>query len=152
MTETRSVAVANIHAIHPHAVLRPEPDKQTDPLRSLSDTVRAREDGIQQVLEAISALNEISVIIAGDLNATMRNTVYERIRSAGFIDSWLVNHSFINGGTWPSVAPLDLALPSALLRIDFVFHSRGLRTTQSEVLSSSLSSDHAGLLVVLSPI
>jgi endonuclease/exonuclease/phosphatase (EEP) superfamily protein YafD len=145
----RKVLVANIHSIHPHAPLEPEPDKQGSLLTSFSQTVKAREAAIQQVLDTIAATSEKSAVIAGDLNATMRNTVYEKIRAAGYTDSWLTNHSFMRGSTWPSLATLGVQLPAELFRIDFVFHSEGLRTIHSQLLSTTLGSDHIGMLVVM---
>jgi endonuclease/exonuclease/phosphatase (EEP) superfamily protein YafD len=120
-------------------------------LTGFSQTVKAREAAIKQVLDTIASTGNRSAIIAGDLNSTMRNTVYENIRAAGFTDSWLTSHSFMRGGTWPSLAALSAALPAGIFRIDFVFHSRGLRSIHSELLSSAVGSDHTGLLVVLDP-
>jgi endonuclease/exonuclease/phosphatase (EEP) superfamily protein YafD len=142
----KKVLVANIHAIHPHAFLQPDPRDGPTPPASLSDTISARERAIEEVINAAKTAGETAVIISGDLNATMRNSVYQKIRSAGYHDSWLRQHSFAGGGTWPSPDYLGIQLLGWLLRIDFV-HSSTLRVRSSEVLPASLGSDHRGLAV-----
>lgn len=144
----RPIIAANIHAIHPHAYLAPHPHYGA--IRGLSNTVRRREESIGELLDAIKGTTTQDVIIAGDLNSTMRNTVYELIRAAGYHDSWLEKHSFLSGGTWPSAAFTRIGFIAALLRIDFVFYSSTLAITTASQLPDSLGSDHRGLVVEFS--
>lgn len=138
--------VVNIHAIHPHAYFQQSPCCQQ--VAGLSDTVRAREAAIARVLATTKPIKSSAVVIAGDLNSTMRNTTYELIRAAGFRDSWLGAQSLLhNGATWPSEEFIRTPLLTWLLRIDFVFHCSALRPTQAELLPEDLGSDHRGIMV-----
>jgi endonuclease/exonuclease/phosphatase (EEP) superfamily protein YafD len=147
----KKVVIANVHAIHPHASLQPDPRNGPTPLTTLSQTVRAREHAIEQVLEVLRATGGGASIIAGDLNATMRNSVYEKIRSAGYTDTWLTKHSLMSGGTWPVLRLANTRLASEVIRIDFVFHSQALQPLLIEQLSPDTGSDHRGLFAIFQP-
>jgi endonuclease/exonuclease/phosphatase (EEP) superfamily protein YafD len=113
----------------------------------LTNTVRAREASIENILAAKRGIDASAVLIAGDLNSTMRNSVYEKIRAARFGDSWLTVHGPISGGTWPSRDISGFTFLEWLLRIDFVFHCAALRPLSAELLPESLGSDHRGIVV-----
>jgi len=141
----RPVLVINIHAVHPHAYFKPV--MCCSAVTGLTDTVRARETSIDNILAARRTVDASAVIIAGDLNSTMRNTVYEKVRSAGFGDSWLTVRGPISGGTWPSLDVTGSSFLQWLLRIDFVFHCAALRPVSAELLPEYLGSDHRGMII-----
>jgi endonuclease/exonuclease/phosphatase (EEP) superfamily protein YafD len=136
--------VVDIHAIHPHAFLRPNPKSRNR--LGLSATIMARESALQSLITELSKVESSGIIMAGDLNATMRNSVYEEIRSTGYIDSWLELHHFTSGGTWPYPGLAGTPVLSGLIRIDYLFHSKALAATSIERLLPSSGSDHAALL------
>ena len=142
------VLVMNIHAVHPHVYFSPVPC--CGRVEGITDTVRARETSIENLLKTSRNLKSSSVILAGDLNSTMRNTVYEIIRSTGMGDSWLELHGFTSGATWPGREFTGTKLLEWLLRIDFVFHCAALRPVRATLLPANLGSDHRGLLVEFS--
>jgi endonuclease/exonuclease/phosphatase (EEP) superfamily protein YafD len=144
------LTIANIHAIHPHAGIsdrkreRPGYD-QLSTWGKLSKTIYERERAIQALLEAIGPTKDRRVLIAGDLNATIRNRVYATIRSHGFNDTWLTLNRSLAGGTWPAPEFLGGLGIGWLLRIDFIFNTQGLAPTSIEITSESLASDHRGM-------
>lgn len=144
------LTVANIHAIHPHAGIsdrkreRPGYD-QLSTWNKLSQTIYEREQAIQALLYAIGPTKGRRVLIAGDLNATIRNRVYATIRSHGFNDAWLTLNRSMGGGTWPAPEFLGGLGVGWLLRIDFIFNTQSLTPTSIEMTSKSLASDHRGM-------
>jgi endonuclease/exonuclease/phosphatase (EEP) superfamily protein YafD len=136
--------VANLHAIHPHVAL--ERESIPTGIFGLTATVKNREASIRSLLTQLSATSATATIIAGDLNASMRNLVYEDIRRAGYHDTWLALHPLSTGGTWPYPGLGGIPLLAGLFRIDFIFHSHALRPKRIELLPESLGSDHRGLI------
>lgn len=148
LPDNRSIISVNLHGIHPHALIDREGDEGL--AGKLSNTVSAREESISELLTHLRKLPDLPVVIAGDLNATMRNRVYSLIRGAGYNDSWLTTQPWaekiLGGGTWPFP---EYGIPSIvawLLRIDFIFLSQHLVPLSTEVLPASLGSDHRGLV------
>lgn len=144
------VTIANIHAIHPHAgVLDAYPAMQRrsdlNIWNSLSQPIKDRELSVGLLLDTLGDTSGRNIIIAGDLNASMRNGVYRTIRTRGYSDSWLDRHSIVSGGTWPAPKFLgDIGL-GWFLRIDFIFRSDSLLTLSVDLLPDSIESDHRGL-------
>jgi endonuclease/exonuclease/phosphatase (EEP) superfamily protein YafD len=150
--DTETVTVANFHAIHPHAgpAYLYESIRDGDysrALGALSRPIKEREDSINLLLTAVGDTSSRKVIMAGDLNASMRNNVYEQILQKGFKDSWLDLRSPATGGTWPAPAFLGGLGIGWLLRIDFIFRSQNLSTMEIDTLPDYLDSDHRGMLV-----
>jgi endonuclease/exonuclease/phosphatase (EEP) superfamily protein YafD len=167
------LTVANFHAIHPHAgIIDPylELDRGQERLGGVvldyitgrvSKPIKDRERAFRELLgEIIGDSSGRRVVLAGDLNATMRNTVYRDILRSGYYDSWLDKHSVATGGSWPAPEFLGSFLGRALglgwfLRIDFIFRSAGLVTKEIRMLSTSagdnnalgMGSDHRGMFV-----
>ncbi len=144
------IIVANFHAIHPHAGVydkAPALSERTDLTLwdNLSQPIFDRQKSVGFLLDTIGTPRNRNVIMTGDLNASMRNSVYATVRKAGYYDTWLDLHSFVSGGTWPAPEFLgDFGL-GWLLRIDFMFRSESLIPTQVELLPETLGSDHRGM-------
>ena len=143
LPDNKTVAVINVHTIPPHWLVKKSPDDTT--IRQLSNAIVERELFIKEVLEESRLVRTDAVILAGDLNATTRNRVYRMVRRMGLFDSFSVG-SRLHGGTWP--APY-IPLPSWLVRIDFIFHCRGLVALHSETLPEGYGSDHRGIIAKL---
>ncbi len=169
------LTIANFHAIHPHAgIIDPylELTRGHEQLGGValdyltgrvSKPIKDRERAFRELLsEIIGASSGKGVILAGDLNATMRNTVYRDILKAGYYDTWLDKHGVASGGSWPAPEFLGSFLGRALglgwlLRIDFVFRSAGIVTKEIRMLSTAadepgnsargIASDHRGMFV-----
>jgi endonuclease/exonuclease/phosphatase (EEP) superfamily protein YafD len=139
----------NLHGIHPHALIDVEGDEGI--AGELNNTVHARESAIKELLNYLEPLHNTPSVMAGDLNATMRNRVYSLIRNGGYRDAWLDTHSLsdiaFRGGTWPFPEYGIPTLLAWILRIDFVFYSKELTPKRVEILPPNLGSDHRGLLV-----
>jgi endonuclease/exonuclease/phosphatase (EEP) superfamily protein YafD len=140
----QQVLIANIHAIHPHIAL--ERNSFASGVFGLTASVRNREASIRALLSQLNASTAHAVLMAGDLNASMRNRVYEDIRQAGFSDTWLELQPVWRGGTWPFPGLGGIPLLAQLVRIDFLFHTPTLRAKRIELLPESLDSDHRGMI------
>jgi endonuclease/exonuclease/phosphatase (EEP) superfamily protein YafD len=147
--------VANFHAIHPHAGIRdayPEMAARDDLnlWNRLSQPIFDRERSFQFLIDTIKETKITRAIIAGDLNASMRNKIYSLIRRSGYSDAWLILHSAMSGGTWPAPdfpGGLGRGLGLGwLLRIDFIFHSETLTPSKLELLPENIGSDHRGMI------
>lgn len=142
----RPFVVATMHAIAPHM---PVPENSSETIwRRLSNTVEAREQSVARLLQILTTHKDKPIILAGDLNATVRNNVYSLVREHGFKDSWLTLHDQTNGGTWPFPEIFGLDLLSWFLRIDFIFYSDLLTPIHGETVAAEMGSDHRGLLFV----
>lgn len=149
-SEGLPVTVANIHAIHPHAGVfdaYPSLQKRSDLSiwSRLSQPIKDRELSIKLLLGQLGDTTGRNIIIAGDLNASMRNGVYRTIRTHGYNDSWLDRQSILSGGTWPAPKFLGNFGLGWFLRIDFIFRSDSLLPLSIELLPDSIESDHRGL-------
>ena len=142
----RPFIVANIHALAPHM---PTPaEGQENILSRLSRTVRSREESLENLLRLLAGFEDRAVIIAGDLNATIRNRAYALIRNNAYKDGWLTLHDQTNGGTWPFPEFFGTRLLSWILRIDYIFYSDLLSPVCGETIASDMGSDHKGLFFV----
>ncbi len=97
----------------------------------------------------------IPTIVTGDFNMNDRSYQYPRI-TALVADSWLAAGAGL-GASWPAVFddmfnhgefPQHL-LPAPFMRIDYVFHSVGLRPLDARVWPTGAGSDHRPLRVTL---
>lgn len=97
----------------------------------------------------------IPTIVTGDFNMNDRSYQYPRI-TALVADSWRTAGAGM-GASWPAVFddafnhrefPQRL-LPAPVMRIDYVFHSVGLRPLDARVWPTSAGSDHRPLRVTL---
>ncbi len=97
----------------------------------------------------------IPTIVTGDFNMNDRSYLYPRI-TALVADSWRTAGVGM-GASWPAVLdgtfnhgdiPQRL-LPAPVMRIDYVFHSVGLRPLDARVWPTSAGSDHRPLRVTL---
>lgn len=147
LPDGRSILGVNIHGVHPHALIDSKGDEGLG--GKLNNTVFAREQSISEVLSYVRSFSNTPVVMAGDLNATMRNRVYSLIRDAGYEDSWLTTQTLADmifrGGTWPFPEHGIPRFAAWILRIDFIFSQR-LVPLSTEVLPASLGSDHRGLV------
>jgi endonuclease/exonuclease/phosphatase (EEP) superfamily protein YafD len=141
---SKEILAANMHAIHPHIALQRSSGARG--WLRMTDTIRNREATIEALLNELTATRIPAVIIAGDLNATMRNRIYENITHAGYVDSWLESHPVSSGGTWPVPGLGGTSLLAEALRIDFIFRSSSLRTKSVALLPNSIGSDHRGMM------
>lgn len=144
------ITIANFHAIHPHAGVLdgyPEILDRTDLnlWQRLSQPIFDRQESVGLLLATIGDPRSRNTIIAGDLNASMRNRIYATVRNAGYRDTWLDLRSALSGGTWPAPEFLGGFGLGWLLRIDFMFRSESLCPTQIELLPETLGSDHRGM-------
>lgn len=101
------------------------------------------------------ALGERPAIVMGDFNMTMRNPLYERLRSSGLIDAF-TSSGRGRGSTFPvrpgKMRSLNhrmhwLPLP-AFTRLDYIWHTTELTTLESWV-GPNAGSDHLPLLATL---
>jgi endonuclease/exonuclease/phosphatase (EEP) superfamily protein YafD len=143
LPQNNELVIANIHAIHPHVAL--QRGAGAFGWLRMTDTIRNREETIKTLLNELRATDISNVIIAGDLNASMRNKIYQTVLNSGFVDSWLELYPASSGGTWPVPGIAGTSFLSGTLRIDFIFRSRTLRTKSIELLSESIGSDHRGM-------
>ena len=133
------ISVINVHTIPPHTLIKnTEHDNE---IQQLSNAVVERERFIRELVEIAKEIPTNTIILAGDMNSTSRNRVYKIIRNLGFSDAWTAG-SRLRGGTWPGP---DFPLPSWLVRIDFIFHTKGLVATHAETLPEGYGSDHRGV-------
>jgi endonuclease/exonuclease/phosphatase (EEP) superfamily protein YafD len=144
------ITVANFHAVHPHAGLFDGYSTivgRTDLnlWQRLSQPIFDRQESVGFLLDTIGDPKNRNIIIAGDLNASMRNRIYATVRNAGYRDTWLDLRSALSGGTWPAPEFLGGFGLGWLLRIDFIFRSESLLPTEIELLPETLGSDHRGM-------
>jgi len=144
------LTVANFHAIHPHAGFLDgypaiENRKDLNLWRRLSQPIFDRQESVGFLLDTIGDPARRNVVIAGDLNSSIRNGVYATVRNAGYHDTWLDLRSAFSGGTWPAPEFLGGFGLGWLLRIDFMFRSESLFPTEIELLPETLGSDHRGM-------
>lgn len=100
---------------------------------------------VQLILDAVQSSRQ-PVIVAGDYNMTDLTPTYTcltmTLRDAYKERGWGLGHTFL--------IPRGLEIPSSLnlaaQRIDYLFHSRGLRTTGVRVIRADTGSDHYPLL------
>jgi endonuclease/exonuclease/phosphatase family metal-dependent hydrolase len=100
--------------------------------RRLKDAFVKREEQVERIAESIRACPH-EVILCGDFNDTPVSYTYETLSDLLF-DSFLecgngIGNSYI--GVFPS------------FRIDYIMHSKGLKTLTYETLSEKLSDHHA---------
>jgi endonuclease/exonuclease/phosphatase (EEP) superfamily protein YafD len=143
LPNNKTVGVINVHTIPPHWLVRNSPDDNE--VQQLSNAVVEREVFVKKIIEDSRMVSTDAVILAGDLNATVRNRVYRIIRQMGLFDSFAIG-SRLRGGTWPGP---DFPLPSWILRIDFIFHCAGLISLHAETLPEGYGSDHRGVFARL---
>lgn len=139
VSDSQLISVINVHTIPPHTLI-----KNTDhdnEIQQLSNAVVERERFIQGLIEIARTTPADATILAGDMNATTRNRVYKIIRNLGFSDAWSAGPR-LRGGTWPGP---DFPLPSWMVRIDFIFHTKRLIATHAETLPEGYGSDHRGV-------
>jgi len=103
-----------------------------NPLLAADFDPKAHGEGITGLLDLL-AHETTPLIVAGDFNMTDISVDYGRM-SAKLTDSFRESGTGF-GFTFPSWSPLGA-------RIDYVFHSSGVRSIKTEVLSSSGNSDH----------
>jgi vancomycin resistance protein VanJ len=110
-----------------------------------------------RALAAYAQAHEGPLIITGDLNATDQNRAYtllaEQLDDSWREAGWGFGHTFPgpptkkHGGSRPTIA--GVPAPLWLLRIDYVFHSRELRTSAARLARPSEGSDHRGVIATL---
>jgi endonuclease/exonuclease/phosphatase (EEP) superfamily protein YafD len=140
------VLLLNFHAISPRHNL----DK-----RMIARTIPIRESQAGDMAEVVRKQSD-PVIVAGDLNATDRNSVY-RILSKGLEDVWLEGgwgpgHTFPGDDSPRSSRPKIMGrhVPKWLFRIDYIFHSKQLRTKRAWIGPWDGKSDHRPVVARLS--
>ncbi len=103
------------------------------------------------------AMEGTPAVVMGDFNMTMRNPMYDRLRDAGLVDAFFTSGRG-RGWTFP-VRPGKMRsinhrmhwvpLP-AFTRIDYIWHTPGLRALNSWV-GPNAGSDHLPLLAEIGP-
>jgi endonuclease/exonuclease/phosphatase (EEP) superfamily protein YafD len=139
VSDSLSISVINVHTIPPHSLIKNTPSDSE--IQQLSNAVVERERFIGGLIAIAQEVPAHATILAGDMNATTRNRVYKIIRGLGFSDAWTAG-ARLRGGTWPGP---DFPLPSWLIRIDYIFHTKGLVATHAETLPHGYGSDHRGV-------
>ncbi len=124
-------------------------------------TYQRRESEMQAILQVIAA-ETAPIIMTGDMNTTDQTHVY-RLSVSQYQDAWQ-ERGFGFGHTFPapvfSLASLPLpislpnfvrtqAMPSRVLRIDYIFHSAQLRADSVTVVEIG-QSDHLAVIADLS--
>lgn len=117
-------------------------------------TIRERERDVQVVAKYGESHLE-PIIVLGDFNATDQNQVYQ-IMTRVFRDSWR-EAGWGLGHTWPALDPVSqshiaiagVPLPTFLVRIDYIFHSRHWRATSAAIGPWDGQSDHRPVIVRL---
>lgn len=110
----------------------------------------AREKGIELILHRIAAVTGSDpVIITGDLNAGEKNAAVERLRKAGFRDTWRVaNPTAIEPGTFSGFRP-ELGTE----KIDYVWVDAAWRVVSARLVLDKVDdrwpSDHLPVMAEL---
>lgn len=143
--DDRVVALYNIHLTFPWIRVRPDPVFSRLPWFVYDDEVLREEvDNLAMLIRN----EQIPVIAAGDFNLTDQSSDYQRITSL-LIDSYR-DVGFGLGCTWPDnlVPALGIRPAIPLVRVDYIFHSGGIRSVAADVLQSN-GSDHRPVVVDL---
>jgi vancomycin resistance protein VanJ len=132
--------------VHNLSIPRTLPDWPSEITASL-----AQRERVARAIHDYSLQRSTPMIALGDFNTTERSTAYETI-ALTLSDSWReVGYGF--GNTFPggplSPTPLGVSVPPWLLRIDYVFHSDEIVTTQAGIGPWDGGSDHRPVLVTL---
>jgi len=138
---------ATLINVHNLSIPRTLPDWPTE----ITNSIRQREWVSDFIVEYAARDGAGPVIAAGDFNTTSRSTAYEVIASE-LTDSW-VQAGLGFGATFPggpfSPTPLGLEVPDWLLRIDYVFTSDEIVTTDARIGRWDGTSDHRPVRVTL---
>ena len=113
-----------------------------------------REQQVRAIMDFVAAQPR-PLVITGDLNSTTQNTAY-RIVTDTLADSW-VEAGWGMGNTFPGVLSsksnrLNIAgidIPTWLIRIDYVFHSRHFRAIDAHIGPWDGYSDHRPVIAQL---
>jgi len=123
------IKVVNLHLVPPHNPLEgvyPYPPQQKYIPWQLREVFRRAGEG------------EIPALICGDFNLTPSAKYLIHLQDA-FTDSWRESGGGF-GATWHN--------PFPLFRIDYIFHSRHLRTLECWTIGNNFS-DHRGMMAVV---
>jgi len=132
--------------VHNLSIPRTLPDWPSE----ITATVAHRER-VARAIHDFSRQRSLPLIAVGDFNTTERSTAYETVVLT-LKDSWReAGYGF--GNTFPggplSPTPLGVSVPPWLLRIDYVFHSDEIVTTEAVIGPWDGGSDHRPVLVTL---
>ena len=147
--EGQALAVYNMHM---HLPIRHEPHIKFDTQNGMLNLFLKydefhRNNLIRRLLE-ILADEDLPYIVAGDFNTSDNALIYDDM-AAVMRDSFRETSVGL-GTTWPAAAgddPLPGIIPP-LLRIDYVWHSAGLRALATEI-GPDLGSDHLPFVATL---
>jgi endonuclease/exonuclease/phosphatase (EEP) superfamily protein YafD len=159
---TLDVSIEDSHWVSPPLVVRLDVDGREITYVRFHATSRPQyhEQRERQAskLAAFAASHEGPLVMAGDLNATSTNRAYSLIADE-LKDAWKERgHGF--GNTFPGASRQDVpgsarfelfgvSVPKWLVRIDYVFHSRDLKTIAARTGPFDGSSDHRPVVVDL---
>ena len=132
--------------VHNLSIPRTLPDWPSE----ITATVAQRER-VARAIHDYARQRSTPLIAVGDFNTTERSTAYETV-ALTLKDSWReAGYGF--GNTFPggprSPTPLGVSVPPWLLRIDYVFHSDEIVTTEAVIGPWDGGSDHRPVLVTL---
>jgi len=146
----RDIAVYNVH-LYPLKGDTPRTRAPFNLYSSLWNAIWSFDDRIRRgqvdALLARLADERLPYIVGGDFNFSDQTVLYERM-AARLVDSYR-EAGWGMGWTWPADAAEGLSSNVPLLvRVDYVWHSAGLRAVVARV-APSLASDHMPLMVMV---
>ena len=111
--------------------------------RRYNDEIRNRQ--IEQLLEQVRA-QTLAYVVAGDFNTSDQTSMYTSLAA-------LMGDSFRESGvglgmSWPAFEGAGLPFLPALMRIDYIWHSRGFSALKT-IVGPYLGSDHLPIEAVL---
>jgi len=145
--------IANIHLA---PVVLPKDPALLDVVNAIAESEKRHDAEIAEVVELIQP--SVETIVAGDFNSLSQSVAPSVLRERRLVDSFAAVHADADlRPNWDlrtmlqlephvyqknSLGVLDLARPMQLgLRVDYIFHSRHFRTTNSEIIEGG-GSDH----------
>lgn len=136
----RPLAVYAAHVTLPlKPRLQPDPDADIGPEALLRYDESRRNAQIRRLLDILKTETQ-PYIAAGDFNLSDASLIYAEV-AAQMVDAWRAAGKGA-GRTWPVAEAIGLPrLIHPLLRIDYIWHSEGLRATAA-ALGPAIGSDH----------
>ena len=130
-------ALVHVAGVHLEPTLPADGDLVVGTIGRLMATEEVREKEIDRVLDALP--KGAPAVVLGDFNSTSRMVAPRRMAERGFTDSFASVIERADGcPTWTGA----YGLVPLSARIDYVFHTKELRTTSSRIINGK-GSDHS---------